>query len=163
MFLVICFRHPWALATSMHDLPPSCLRPYCQPSTALLVHPSKLRALNLSKLAAPGRLRASWAELEVGPGGKLGRNCSCRARQTLKLRMRTARAALAQINSVCSALHSISKNSVTDTMDFLNIFSYLYNLFSTRQCTYRVISWFTINTPCLVKIWFLAKRTMNTC
>ena len=44
------------------------------------------------------------AELEVGPGGKLGRNRSCRARLTLKLRMRTARAALAQINSVCSAL-----------------------------------------------------------
>ena len=57
----------------------------------------------MSKLAAPGRLRDSWAELEVGPGGKLGRNCSCRARLTLKLRMRTARAALAQINSVCSA------------------------------------------------------------
>ena len=37
-------------------------------------------------------------------GSQLGRNCSCRARLTLKLRMGSARAALAQINSVCSTL-----------------------------------------------------------
>ena len=52
------------------------------------------------KLGSPPALLGAfggWA------GRILGRNCSCRARLTLKLRMRSARAALAQINSVCSA------------------------------------------------------------
>ena len=53
--------------------------------------------------AASGRLHVAGTA-ELWAGRILGQNCSCRARLTLKLRMRSARAALVRINSVCSAL-----------------------------------------------------------
>ncbi len=52
--------------------------------------------------AASGRLHVA-GRLRGRNGRILGRNCSCRARLPLKLRMRTARAALVRLNSVCSA------------------------------------------------------------